>query len=80
MRTSAKDGTFTMEGLLPGGTVHVAVGGPRTEFIAEGRELKLPADRTEMDAGIFRLVRGQGRLESARNRLASSCRSERVNI
>jgi membrane-associated protease RseP (regulator of RpoE activity) len=62
-RMSGEDGTFSIEGLVPGRKVRLALGGPPTSFVAEMREMTLPPGQPEVDAGTMKLVRGTMRID-----------------
>jgi hypothetical protein len=58
MQMANPDGTFRLDGLAGGGSVQITIGGPMTAFVADTYKVKLPVDRTEVDLGTFKLVRG----------------------
>jgi S1-C subfamily serine protease len=58
MQTTNADGTFRMEGLAGGRTLRITVASPNAAFVPDMFEVTLPPDRTDVDLGVFKLVRG----------------------
>jgi hypothetical protein len=61
--SAGDDGSFKLEGLMPGRNYEVTVGGPMTPFISDRFELIIPAGQTAVDAGTLKVVRGQTRFD-----------------